>query len=70
MVDKLKEGGVRLLTAGEVVLAKTVFGSTIDYSTVWIHKDSYLPFNLQNANTAMTPNGEIYFRVHYRVTFP
>lgn len=67
--DTLKEGGVRLLTLGEIELAKSVFKSTIDYSTVWIHKESYLPFNLQNANTVMTPNGEIYFRVHYRDDF-
>lgn len=66
MVDQLKEGGARLLTSGEIALAKTVFGSTIDYSMVWIHKGSYLPFDLQDKNTAMTPNGELYFRDWYR----
>lgn len=67
--NKLKEGGVRLLTSGEINLAKSVFGSSIDYSTVWIHMKSYLPFNLQNEHTAMTPNGEIYFRDEYRDDF-
>lgn len=67
--DKLKEGGQRLLTTGEIRLAKGVFASTIEYQKVWIHKDSYLPFNLQDKHTAMTPNGEIYFRNEYRDDF-
>ncbi|MFC0229140.1 type IV secretion protein Rhs [Serratia aquatilis] len=66
---ELKEGGVRLLTSGEIALAQSVFGSTIEYHTVWIHRDSYLPFNLQNTHTAMTPNGELYFRIWYRDDF-
>lgn len=66
---RIKEGGVRLLTAGEIQLAQSVFLSTIDYSKVWIHRESYLPFNLQDSNTAMTPNGEIYFRSEYRDDF-
>lgn len=45
---RIKEGGVRLLTAGEIQLAQSVFLSTIDYSKVWIHRESYLPFNLGN----------------------
>ena len=60
--SKLKKGGARLLTTGEVALARSVFASTIEYPKVWIHRDSYLPFNLQDADTAMTPNGELYFR--------
>lgn len=67
--DKLKEGGLRLLTTGEMLLARSVFASTIEYPTVWIHRDSYLPFNLQNKNTAMTPNGELYFRDAYHDDF-
>lgn len=57
-----KEGRLRLLTSGEIALAKSVFRSTIPYHKVWIHCDSYLPFGLQDEYTAMTPNGEIYFR--------
>lgn len=67
--NKLKKGGVRLLTTGEVALAKSVFASTIEYPKVWIHRDSYLPFNLQDADTAMTPNGELYFLNTYRDDF-
>lgn len=67
--DKLKEGGLRLLTQGEMLLARSVFSSTIEYPTVWIHRDSYLPFNLQNENTSMAPNGEIYFRNQYKDDF-
>lgn len=66
---RIKEGGLRLLTAGEIQLAQSVFLSTIDYSKVWIHRESYLPFNLQDEHTAMTPNGEIYFRKEYRDDF-
>lgn len=65
----VKEGGLRLLTAGEIQLAQSVFASTIEYSKVWIHRDSYLPFNLQYEDTAMTPNGEFYFRNTYRDDF-
>ncbi|EAQ4906426.1 type IV secretion protein Rhs [Salmonella enterica] len=68
--DRIKEGGLRLLTSGEIRLAQSVFASTIDYPTVWIHWDSFLPFHLfQNKNTAMTPDGELYFRDWYRDDF-
>ncbi|MGP9688648.1 PAAR domain-containing protein [Psychrobacter sp. AOP22-C1-C5] len=51
----------RALTIGEIDMAKLVFAESIDYSDVYIHNDEFLPFGLQNDNTAMTPNGEIYF---------
>lgn len=57
-----KEGGLRLMTLGEIALAKSVFGEKISYNKVWIHHDSYLPFGLQHERVAMTPNGEIYYR--------
>ncbi|TQI79069.1 hypothetical protein FHU10_0868 [Serratia fonticola] len=57
-----KEGQLRRLTTGEIALARSIFGSSINYSKVWIHLGSYLPFGLQNRYTAMTPNGELYFR--------
>ena len=59
------EGSLRLLTPGEVALARTVFGSSIAYPRVWLHHDSYFPFKLQGRNTAMSPNGELYFRDWY-----
>ncbi len=61
-MNKGKEGNVRLLTIGEMSLVRSIFGSSINLSKVWIHCGSYLPFSLQNKYTAMTPNGELYFR--------
>ncbi|EOE5650288.1 hypothetical protein ACSSQ8_003080 [Cronobacter sakazakii] len=40
---RFKDGGIRLLALGEIMLAQSVFKSTIDYSKVWIHRESYLP---------------------------
>lgn len=60
-----KEGTLRLLTPGEIRLARTVFGDSIVYGKIWIHHGSYLPFGLQNRNTSMSPNGELYFRDWY-----
>lgn len=56
------EGSQRLLTPGEIALAKSIFGNSIVYPRVWIHHASYFPFKLQGRNTAMSPNGELYFR--------
>lgn len=42
-------------------MAKSIFGASIDYSRVKVHNKEFLPFGLQDDNTAMTPNGEIYF---------
>ncbi|MBB3321286.1 MULTISPECIES: type IV secretion protein Rhs [Atlantibacter] len=61
-MQQLRKGGLRLLTTGEIQLASTVFRYCIQYHKVWIHFESYLPFNLQNLDTAMTPNGEIWFQ--------
>lgn len=51
----------RPLTAGEIAMARLVFKDSINYSTVRIHNEEYLPFNLQNDDAAMTPNGGMYF---------
>ena len=48
----------RSLTAGERRLANTVFGSSLNYSRIRIHDHRYVFF--QPANSAMTPNGQIY----------
>lgn len=58
----INPGGVRQLTIGEIALAKTLYGYSILYHLVWVHRESYLPFNLQPVNVAMTPNGEMWFR--------
>jgi len=60
--DRGKEGRVRTLTIGEVALASSIYGDKINYYRVRINKRSYLPFGLQNEWTAMSPDGEIYFR--------
>lgn len=60
--DVTKPGGLRLLKPGEIVLAVTLFGYSIHYNKVWVHRGSYLPFNIQGNFTAMTPNGEMWFQ--------
>lgn len=61
-MEQTQEGIKRALTLGEVNLARSVFGNSIFYNSVLVHCDSYLPFGLQNQFTAMSPNGELYFR--------
>lgn len=59
------EGEDRPLTAGEIAMARLIFKDSLDYSDVRVHNDEYLPFGLQPDNTAMTPNGELYFNPDY-----
>lgn len=49
----------RALTSGEIALFKSVFSGTITYPSVLVHNYKYIFF--QPDDTAMTPNGEIYF---------
>jgi hypothetical protein len=49
----------RALTAGEVELARSIFGDAIDYSKVLLIKGKWWPF--QPSNAAMAPMGNIYF---------
>ena len=58
-----QEGIKRLLTLGETRLAHSVYGNLIFYGSVSIHCDSYLTFVLHLSRVAMTPNGELYFRL-------
>lgn len=60
--NSIAKGGLRLLTLGEINLASSLYGFSIHYNQVWIHLDSYLPFNLQPNNIGMSPNGEMWFR--------
>ncbi|WP_338560785.1 hypothetical protein [Erwinia sp. E_sp_B04_7] len=64
-MNKLKVGSARKLTVGEKFLVKKVFKNAIRLDEVKVHNGSYLPFNMQSKNIAMTPNGEIYFREPY-----
>jgi len=43
----------RPLTAGEIALAKTVFGDSIDYAAVRLHNRRLLPFGLQEKHQAI-----------------
>jgi len=60
--DRGVEGHLRKLTDGEIRLARNVFGNTVVYHRIWVHKESYLPFSLQGENYGMSPDGDIYFR--------
>lgn len=58
---KTEEGESRGLTEGEIAEARKIFFDSIDYAKVKIHNGEYLWFGLQPDDTAMTPNGEVYF---------
>lgn len=47
---------------GEIVLARSLYGYGLRYNKIWVHRESYLPFNLQPVDIAMSPNGEMWFR--------
>lgn len=55
-------GGLRLLTLGEIALARSLYGYGLKYNKIWVHRESYLPLNLQPIDVAMSPNGEMWFR--------
>ncbi|WP_431256642.1 hypothetical protein ACQ86G_18260 [Roseateles chitinivorans] len=59
------DGGERGLTTGEIAMARLLFKDALDYTVIKVHKDEYLPFGLQPDDTAMTPNGEMYFNKAY-----
>lgn len=54
----------RALTQGEIALAKDVFGDSIDYSSVRLRDEDYVPW--QGKDYAMAPNGHIYFGENLR----
>jgi hypothetical protein len=49
----------RPLTAGEIALARSMFGDAIDYSKVRLFRRKWWPFHPRDA--AMAPMGNIYF---------
>jgi hypothetical protein len=58
----------RVLTGGEIAMLRSVFGGGITYASVRVH--NFKRFFFQPDNTAMTPNGEIYFPpAHYAADF-
>jgi hypothetical protein len=52
-------GGDRRLTKGEVALAKSIFGTAIDYDRVTIRRRKWFPF--QPRKVTMAPRGHLYF---------
>jgi hypothetical protein len=67
---KTPEGDSRPLQPGEISMASSIFGSAIDYRRARVHNGEYLPFGLQPDDTAMTPNGEMYFNPkHFKEDF-
>ncbi|PWC09225.1 hypothetical protein [Brenneria corticis] len=56
-----KEEGFRNLTAGELRIARTVFKDAINYGMVKVYNGEYFPFGMQNDDTAVTPNGNMYW---------
>jgi uncharacterized Zn-binding protein involved in type VI secretion len=62
VVEVEAKGHERSLTAGEIDIARKVFGTSVDYARVKVHNHGYwLFFGFQDKNTAVTPNGEMYF---------
>ena len=52
-------GGERALTPGEAELARSVFGSAIDYAAVKIRRRKWFPF--QPRKVTMAPRGHLHF---------
>ncbi|MFZ7097033.1 PAAR domain-containing protein [Luteimonas dalianensis] len=62
VVEVKTSGHERELTSGEIHLARMVFGDAVAYEQVKVHDHAYwMTLGLQPKNTAMAPNGEIYF---------
>ncbi|MFC4728285.1 hypothetical protein [Coralloluteibacterium thermophilus] len=53
--------GARRLTAAEATATRGIFGTAIDLDAVRIHRRGYLWFGLQRPDTAMAPDGHVYF---------
>lgn len=52
-------GGERRLTPGEIALAKSIFGTAIDYDRVTIRRRKWFPF--QPRRITMAPRGHVHF---------
>lgn len=59
MVPACPAGGERVLTPGEIALAKGVFGDAIDYEPVRIRRRKW--FALQPRKVTMAPRGHLHF---------
>lgn len=56
-----KKDDFRSLTAGEIRMARSIFNDTVNYGLIRVYKGSYFPFDLQDEDTAVTPNGNMYW---------
>lgn len=64
------KGDSRPLTSGERKMARVLFKDAVDYDKVQVHNDEFLWFGLQPNDTAMTPNGHIYYgKAEFREDF-
>ena len=54
-------GKSRPMTAGEIDMATNLFGQSVDYSKVKVYNGEFIWFGLQDDDTAMTPNGKMYY---------
>ena len=52
-------GGERPLTAGEIALARSIYGEAIDYGKVTLRRRKWFPF--QPKRVTMAPRGHIHF---------
>ena len=59
------EGESRPLTVGEIAMSRLIFKDAIDYGQVKVHNHEFIWFGLQKDDTAITPNGELYFNPNY-----
>ena len=57
------KGGTRSLTCGEIQIAQKIYGGSVNYTGVLVHNGLFIA--VQPSNTAMTPNGEMYFPPFY-----
>lgn len=66
-----KHDHCRKLTKGEISLSKIIFKDSINYNKVMVHKHGYPGFlGFQDDQTAVTPNGDIYFtRKRFKTDF-
>lgn len=51
----------RRLTGGEIALARSVFGDSVDYGAVWLHDKRILPPGMQHRHQAVANGNHISF---------
>lgn len=67
---KTPQGKARRLTPGEISMLQIIFKDAIQYSKVWVCNYEFLPRGWQPDDTAMTPNGHVYYsKVEFKEDF-